>query len=182
MRARITGSRAAASALAVGGILGVAGIAIVGCGDEESGRAAAAVSASTSGSIVTDSSTDLGSIVIGWGEQHTDTEITTPRPQDISARCHGEGEELSVELAAPHGWRIAATHGSQVLVVENADQDFTSADLDTTNHFLPDLRAVDWSQPDQVDIAAVASAPANWSSPFPDRRVYVSVHVDCRQK
>lgn len=97
-------------------------VILVGCGSDDT-REAASVSTSTSGTIVTDTSTDLGSIVIGWGEQHSDSEITTPKPEDVTARCTGRGDELAVDIAAPHGWKIHANHGSQTLTIGNVDQD-----------------------------------------------------------
>ena len=55
------------SAVTIAALSGVA-LALTACDDE--GRAAAAVTASISGPVVTDESTDLGRIVIGWGETH----------------------------------------------------------------------------------------------------------------
>lgn len=60
---RLPRRTAAAAALAVGAIT-----ALTACGADV-GRMAAAVSASTSGVIVIDASTDLGSIIIGRGEE-----------------------------------------------------------------------------------------------------------------
>ncbi|MFD0600261.1 hypothetical protein ACFQZ4_54710 [Catellatospora coxensis] len=51
-----------------------------------------------------------------------------------------------------------------MLTVENTDQGL-SGDIDTTNGYLDSLRSVDWSQPDQLDIAATAAAPQDWNSP-----------------
>lgn len=165
---------AAATAVAVGALA-----ALTACGGDD-GRAAASVSASQSGTVVTDSSDDLGSIIIGWGEQHSDNEITTPKPEDVTARCFGNGDDLAVEISAPQGWIIKTSHPSQVLTVENTDQGL-SGDIDTTNQYLDSLRSVDWSQPDQLDLAATAAAPQDWNSPYGTGRVYLSVHIDCTQ-
>ena len=165
--------RHATLAVAALGILA----ALTACGNDDS-RAAASVSASTSGTVVTDSTDDLGSIIIGWGEKHTDTEITTPKPDDVTARCTGSGDNLVVNISAPHGWKIKATNPSQVITVENTEQDL-AGEIDTTNQFLEALHAVDWSQPDQVDIAATADAPEDWNSLYGTGRVYLSLHVDC---
>ena len=62
-------------------------VILVGCGSDDT-RDAVSVSTST-----TDTSTDLGSIVIGWGEQHSDSEITTPKPEDVTARCTARLED-----------------------------------------------------------------------------------------
>lgn len=156
---------------------GAALAALTACSSDES-RAATSVSASTSGTVVTDSSDDLGSIIIGWGEKHTDTEITTPKLDDVTARCTGTGENLAVDITSPHGWKIKANNPSQTLTVENTEQDL-SGEIDTANQFLDTLRSVDWSTPDQVDIAATAQAPADWNSPYGTGRVYLSLHVDC---
>ncbi|WP_206004841.1 hypothetical protein, partial [Rhodococcus pseudokoreensis] len=119
--------RAAAAAALAGGAVA----ALTACGGDE-GRLAAAVSASTSGVIVTDASTDLGSIIIGWGDDHSDTEITTPRPDQLEARCYGSGDALAVDITAPHGWKIHASSGSQILAIENVDQGLARTDVDAT--------------------------------------------------
>lgn len=165
--------RPTAAAIAAAAVLA----ALTACGSDDS-RPAASVSASTSGTVVTAATDDLGSIIIGWGEQHSDTEITTPKPEDVTARCTGTGDDLEVNIIAPHGWKIKASNPSQVLTVENSDQKL-SGDIDTTNQFLATLTAVDWSQPGQVDIAATADAPTDWNSPYGAGRVYLSLHVDC---
>lgn len=162
--------------LAVAAAVGVLA-ASTACGSDDS-RAATGLSASTSGTIVTDSTDDLGSIIIGWGEKHSDTEITTPKPEDITARCTGTGQNLVVNISAPNGWKIKASNPSQVLTVENTEQDL-SGNIDTTNQFLEALHSIDWSNPDQVDIAATADAPADWNSSYGQGRVYLSLHVDC---
>ncbi|ABH00193.1 hypothetical protein RHA1_ro09150 (plasmid) [Rhodococcus jostii RHA1] len=54
------------------------------------------------------------------GENHSDTEITTPRPDQVTARRNGSGDELAVDITAPHNWKIHARSGSQVLAGENA--------------------------------------------------------------
>lgn len=155
----------------------LAAVALGGCSSDDS-RPAASVSASTSGAIVTDDSTNLGSIVIGWGEQNSDDEVTTPKPEDVSARCMGTGDGLAVKIEAPHGWILNAQHGSQIINIENADQGLPAADVDTANQFLDSLHSVDWSENGQLDIAATADAPADWDSAR-SGRVFVSIHVDC---
>ncbi|HEY9314938.1 hypothetical protein [Williamsia sp.] len=170
---RNTFTKVAATAAAL-----ASAVILVGCGSDDT-RDAASVSTSTSGTIVTDTSTDLGSIVIGWGEQHSGSEITTPKPEDVTARCTGHSDELAVDIAAPHGRKIHANHGSQILTTENTDQDLPAADIDTTNQFLEVLQSVDWSETDQLDIAATIDAPADWK-PTHSGRVQLSIHIDCR--
>ncbi len=119
-------SLAAAVAAAIGVLA-----AMIAC-DSDDSRAATGVSASRSGTVVTDSTDDLGSIIIGWGEKHSDTEIATPKPEDVTVRCTGTGDNLVVDISAPHGWKIKASNPSQVLTVENTEQDL-SGDIDTTN-------------------------------------------------
>ncbi|AII11472.1 hypothetical protein [Rhodococcus opacus] len=170
-RTALTRAAAAVAAFA-------ASAALAGCGSDDV-RDDAAVTTSTSGAIVTATSTDLGSIVIGWGDAHSDTEITTPKPDDVTARCTGHGDDLAVDIAASHGWTIHAAHGSQTLSIENTDQNLAAADIDTTNEFLVTLTAVDWSESDQLDIAATADAPADWSRTH-NGRIQLSIHVDCR--
>lgn len=84
---------AAAVALAVGAIT-----ALTACGGDE-GRMAAAVSASTSGVIVTDASTDLGSIITGWGEDYSDTE--TPRHAPTSSTLAATEAETHSQSTSP---------------------------------------------------------------------------------
>ncbi|MFD7011428.1 hypothetical protein [Rhodococcus jostii] len=166
---------AAAAALAIDAVT-----ALTACGGDE-GRMAAAVSPSTSGVIVTtDASTDLGSIIIGWGQVHSATGITTPRADQLDVRCYGSGDELAVDIIAPHGWKIHASSGSQILALENVDQGLARTDVDATNKYLDIAQSIDWSQPDEVDIAATADTPQDWNSPPGPARVYLSVHVDCR--
>ncbi|WP_137725642.1 hypothetical protein [Prescottella subtropica] len=164
---------AAAAALAA-----ATAAALVACGSSDA-RDAAAVTTSTSGTIVTDTSTDLGSIVIGWGNAHSDTEITTPKPDEVTARCTGYGDDLAVDITAPHGWTIGARHGSQTLTIANTDQNLPAADVDTTNQYLDVLQAVDWSQTDQLDIAATTDAPSDWPRTH-SGRIQISIHIDCR--
>ena len=165
---------AAAAALAISVIT-----ALTACGGDE-GRMAAAVSPSTRGVIVTDASTDLGSIIIGWGQDHSATEITTPRPDQLDVRCYGSGDALAVDIVAPHGWKIHASSGSQILAIENVDRGLVRTDVDATNKYLDIAQSIDWSQPDEVDIAATADTPQGWNSPPSPARVYLSIHVDCR--
>lgn len=150
---------------------------LTGCGGQP--RDAAAVSTSFSGRVVTGTSTDLGSIVLGWGDTHSDTEITTPRPGEVTARCTGRSDDLAVEITAAHGWTIRAVYGSPVLTVGNTDQQLPAAELDTATALIAAPEPVDWSEPDQLDIAAAVDGPDQWSSDH-SGRVYVSVHVDCR--
>jgi len=175
----MTSSRTITRTVGAAAILAAAAAAaLTACGSDDA-RDAASVTTSTSGAIVTNTSTDLGSIVIGWGDQHSDTEITTPKPDEVTARCTGRGEDLAVDITAPHGWKIGARHGSQILTASNTDQNLAAADIDTTNKFLDVLQSVDWSETDQVDIAVTTDAPADWK-PTHSGRVQISVHVDCR--
>ena len=186
----MTSSRNATATTAVTFAALAAVAVLVACGSDGP-RDAASVTTSTSGNIVTKTSTDLGSIVIGWGEEHSDTEITTPQPGQVTARCTGRGDDLAVDITAPHGWKIQARHGSPTLRVENTDQHLAATDIDTTDRFLAaadvdasskfldTLQGVSWSEGDELDIAAAADAPADWQRTH-SGRVYLSIHVDCR--
>ncbi|MGW5301641.1 hypothetical protein ACWEQV_25730 [Rhodococcus aetherivorans] len=160
-----------------GAVLASGLAALTGCGGQP--RDAAAVSTSFSGRVVTGTSTDLGSIVFGWGDTHSDTEITTPQPDEVTARCSGRGDDLAVEITAPYGWTIRAVYGSPVLTVGNTDQQLPAAAIDTTTALIAAPEPVDWSEPDQLDIAAAVEGPDEWRREH-SGRVYVSVHVDCR--
>jgi hypothetical protein len=41
---------------------------------------------------------------------NADTEITTPKPEVVTARCTGTGENLVVDISAPHGRKIKAAN------------------------------------------------------------------------
>ena len=126
------------SAATIAALAGVALAALTACGG--GGRAAAAVPPSISGSVVTDESTDLGSIVIGWGETHSNTEITTPRPDEVSARCHGRGEQLAVDIRGPS--RLEDPRPPRVPETRDREQRARPrprADVDTTNKYLDTL-------------------------------------------
>lgn len=90
-------------------------------------------------------------------------------------------KQLAADIAAPHGWKIHARHGSQKLGIENSEQDLAPADVDTTNKYRGALQAVDWTQPDHVDIAATVDAPQDWNQADQARRIYLSLHVDCTE-
>lgn len=61
----------------------------------------------------------------------------------------------------------------------NTDQQLAAAEIDTTTALIAAPEPVDWSEPDQLDIAVAVDGPDQWSSEH-SGRVYVSVHVDCR--
>ena len=79
---------------------------------------------------------------------------------------------------SPHGWKIHARHGSQILTIENTDQYLAPADVDTKNEYLDTVQAVDWSQPNHIDIAANIEAPQDWNRKVQPRHIYLSLHVD----
>ncbi|MGU3587385.1 hypothetical protein ACLBYD_30105 [Rhodococcus sp. C26F] len=54
-------------------------------------------------------SSGLGGIVMGWGATHSGTKITALRPEDVTARRLGHGEDLAVDITAPYGWTIGVT-------------------------------------------------------------------------
>ncbi len=74
---------------------------------------------------------------------------------------------------------IHATYGSPVLTVGNTDQQLEAAEIDTTNAVIAAPEPVDWSEPDQLDIAVAVEGPDGWHAEH-SGRVQVSVHVDCR--
>ncbi len=180
-RAEITGARwprQRRSITATGVVLIGATLMLSGCSGD-GGRDAKSVAATHTGQIVSQSRNDYDNIIIGWGEKHSPTEITTPSPDDVTARCFGNGDDLSAVITAPYGWKISVSHPSEVLSVQNTEQDLT-AELDTSNKYYPDLREIDWSTPDHVDIAAAPRVPDDWYSPYgANQQMYVSLHVDC---
>ncbi|MEU6562544.1 hypothetical protein [Nocardia nova] len=128
--------------------------------------------------MVTGNQTDLGSIIIGWGNKHADDAITTPKPDDIDARCTGHSDDLAVDIHAPHGWGITAHKPSQTVTVVNTEQGL-NGEIDTTNRYLEQVKAIDWSETDQLDIAATVKVPTDWKSPAGADLLYISIHIDC---
>ena len=86
---------------------------------------------------------------------------------------------MEVDIDAPQGWTLRATYGSPVLTMGNADQQLATAEIDTTNPLIAAADAVDWSEPDQFDIAVAVDGPDECAAEH-SGRVYVSIHVDCR--
>lgn len=64
------------------------------------------------------------------------------------------------------------------MTVENTEQNLAGVDIDTTDQFADVAQPVDWSEADQLDIAAAAAVPAEWNSADDEGRVYLSIHVD----
>ncbi len=168
-----TAVRRIAVAVAAGAM--VAGI--TGCGSGDDSRAAKSVE--PTGTYRGPSNP----IVIGWGERHEPTGITTPSANDVDARCTGSGDSLAVEITAPYGWTMRAHHGSTVLSVENSDQHL-KADLETHNQAVVNGRGgreeIDWSTPDQVDFDVTVTVPNDWYSPYGrNQDFYAGLHVNC---
>lgn len=61
----------------------------------------------------------------------------------------------------------------------HADQQLATAEIDITNPLIAAADAVDWSEPDQFDIAVAVDGPDEWAAEH-SGWVYVSIHVDCR--
>jgi hypothetical protein len=70
---------------------------------------------------------------------------------------------LEVDIDAPQGWTLRATYGSPVLTMGNADQQLATAEIDTTNPLIA-ADVVDWSEPDQFDIAVAVDGPDEWAA------------------
>ena len=66
-----------------------------------------------------------------------------------------------------------------MLTVGNTEQQLAAAEFDTTTAVVAAPVPVDWSEPDQLDIAAAVDGQDGWRAEH-SGRVYVSVHVDCR--
>lgn len=148
---------------------------LTACGDDApDSRDATSVGPST----VPSTQTDLSSIVLGWGQKLDPNEITHPSAEDLEVSCTGRDHQLKVKITDTNGWKILLAYGSQHLRVDNTDRNLT-ADLDAGKIPTP-LPQIDWSQPNQVDIAAAPIVPADWTSPYgPGQRFYLSAHIDC---
>ena len=114
------------------------------------------------------------------GERTTRTPKSPRHAPTNSTLAATEAETHSQSTSPPtHGWKIHASSGSQILAIENVDQGLARTDVDATNKYLDIAQSIDWSQPDEVDIAATADAPRGWNAPAGPARVYLSVHIDC---
>lgn len=156
--------------------LAAAAFVIAGCGnDDNPSRAAKSIGPST----VPSADADLDAIVIGWGQKLAPNEITHPAAKDVTVTCTDRGDQLKVKITTPQGWKILLAHGSQTMNVTN-DQQHLQADLDTAR--IPTgTKQIDWSQTNEVDIAAHSIVPDNWQSPYgPGQQFYLSAHIDCR--
>lgn len=163
---------------AVSAVAAVTAIGVLaGCGGNgPSSRPATSVGPST----VPTALTDLSTIVIGWGQTIAPDQITHPAPKDVSATCTGAGDDLAITIASGP-WKIALSHGSAVLKVSNSKDEDLAASLDTTSKVPGTTAAIDWNQPDQVDIAASPYVPASWPSKYgPNQQFFLSTHIDCR--
>ncbi|RYF49545.1 MAG: hypothetical protein EOO27_33440, partial [Comamonadaceae bacterium] len=60
-----------------------------------------------------------GNIAIGVGNRKGIDLVTLPAPNQVDVRCHGEGDNLTVDVTTPNGWHATLTHGSQTVTVEN---------------------------------------------------------------
>ncbi|WP_288816748.1 hypothetical protein [uncultured Gordonia sp.] len=150
-------------------------VLVAGCGDDApESRNAKAISPST----VPSTEADLDAIVLGWGQKLDPNEITHPTPDDLEVTCTGRGDQLKVKITDTNGWKILLAHGSQQMRVENADRGL-NADLDAAKIPTPTPQ-IDWTQPNQVDIAAHAIVPDTWTSPYgPGQQFHLSAHIDC---
>ncbi|PKZ63563.1 MULTISPECIES: hypothetical protein [Gordonia] len=150
-------------------------VLVAGCGDDApDSRSAKAISPST----VPSAEADLDAIVLGWGQKLDPNEITHPAPDDLEVTCTGRDDQLKVKITDTNGWKILLAHGSQQMRVENADRGL-EADLDAAKIPTPTPQ-IDWSQPNQVDIAAHAIVPDTWTSPYgPGQQFHLSAHIDC---
>lgn len=164
-------------------ISGVSGVAMIGailltsCVPDtppDDGHAATSVTPTWTQKSVTGSPVDIGNIVIGWGKKYSPTEITTPAPSEVKARCY-PGDQPQISIRAPHGWIISVNKNSRTVVVNNSEQHLNGyLEMSET------MSEMDWSTPGHVDLAASLKAPDHWDSPYEEaQHMYISLHVDC---
>lgn len=162
----------------VGGVAVMGAILLTSCLPDtppDGGHAAKSVTATWTQKIVTGSPADIGDIVIGWGKKYSPTEITTPDPSEVKARCYA-GDQPQISIRAPHGWMIGVNKGSRTVVVQNSEQHLFGGYLEMSET----MSEMDWSTPGHVDLAASFMAPDHWDSPYEEaQHVYISLHVDC---
>ena len=135
-----------------------------------------------------------GNIAIGVGNRKGIDLVTLPTPDQVDVQCHGEGDNLTVDVTAPNGWHATLTHGSQTITVENETltypaHDFTESQgaIDAVNNVSRKSEfpiGVTWDQPavGDVEIQVDADTPPHWmvNSPYEDFDMYM--HISCGLK
>ena len=135
-----------------------------------------------------------GNIAIGVGNRKGVDLVTLPSPDQIDVRCHGEGDNLTVDVTAPNGWQVTLTHGSQTITVENQTLNYPAHDfaespgaIDAVNNVSRKSEfpiGVTWDQPavSDLEIQVDDDTPPHWmvNSPYEEFDMYM--HISCGMK
>ena len=138
-----------------------------------------------------------GNIAIGVGNRKGVDLVTLPAPDQVDVQCHGEGDNLTVDITAPNGWHATLTHGSQTITVENETLNYPAHDfaespgaIEAVNRTRPKGSTkqyplgVTWDKPSvgEVEIQVDADTPPHWmvNSPYEDFDMYM--HNSCGLK
>ncbi|MFD6356715.1 hypothetical protein [Nocardia tengchongensis] len=146
---------------------------IVGAGGDRagSGRAGAVTTAASLGNA---NPLKRSGLAIGVGDVAGPAQVTQPSPEQISARCHGDGDGLSIDLTAPNGWTVHLVHGSQTLTAANAVLGYPAGELTTAAGTIDMSNrlnkgggfplGITWDKPGggDVEVQFSQTAPANW--------------------
>lgn len=133
-----------------------------------------------------------GKIAIGVGNRPGDDLVTLPAANQVDVRCTGEGNNLTVDITAPNGWRAALVHGSQTVTVDNERLNYPAQDFAVSDRTIKAMNAartkgdalpygVSWDKPtlDDVEIQVKTETPSHWTvkSPYDEFAMYM--HVTC---
>ena len=135
-----------------------------------------------------------GNIAIGVGNRKGVDLVTLPTPDQVDVQCHGEGDNLTIDVTAPNGWHATLTHASQTITVENETLDYPAHDfaesqraIDAVNNVSRKSEfpiGVTWDQPTfgDVEIQVDDDTPPHWmvNSPYEDFDMYM--HISCSAK
>lgn len=105
--------------------------------------------------------------------------MTFPHTAAITAALSVLAAAATLTACGSDDTRDATSVGTSTSGRIVADTSTDLGNIDTTNRFLEVPQSVDWSETDQLDIAATADAPVDLKAGH-SSRVYLSVHVDCR--
>ncbi|WP_063045024.1 hypothetical protein [Nocardia pseudovaccinii] len=170
-----------------------AAVALTACSSDsgptrdDGGRAGTVTAASSSGNA---DPLKASGIAIGVGDRPGATLVTRPTPEQVTARCHGQGDGLTAEVTALNGWHVLLKQGSQTITVENKTLHYPSADITTAattiamskklsgNRFPLGLT---WGRPGpgDVEIQVSEDAPTSWTTTSPDTDFTMFMHISC---
>ncbi|WP_225730967.1 MULTISPECIES: hypothetical protein [unclassified Nocardia] len=154
---------------------------------DDTGRPATVTTASSSGNA---NALKKSGLAIGVGDQPGATMVTRPTPDQVTARCHGQADTLTIDITAPNGWRAVLKNTSQTITVENTTLKYPAADFTTPTGTIEASRklagsgfplGVTWGRPGPGDVEVQLSekAPASWTTTGADTDFTMFMHLTC---